>query len=287
MSGIVVGVDTTETAHRAAVKAAELAKALGEPLHLVMAMKGGRSRVVQNGTDEFFDSWISTGNQFLHELRAELGVDDTTTAIGGKDPATSLCDEARRIDASMIVVGNRRVQGAKRMLGSIATDVTRHAHCDVLVAHTNDRPHEETTTRHSITSANLFDRCSAKQLRRIDALGTSISVPAGQELTREGRSGREFGVLLDGSATVTIDGQVVATLTAGDHFGEIALLDALGATAGCRSATITAECDLWISLMSVGEFSSLVAHFPDIADALRDGATRRSENNELLTAASS
>ena len=36
----------------------------------------------------------------------------------------------------MIVVGNRRVQGATRVLGSIANDVARQAPCNVLIVHT-------------------------------------------------------------------------------------------------------------------------------------------------------
>ena len=36
----------------------------------------------------------------------------------------------------MIVVGNRRVQGVSRVLGSIASDVLRRAPCDVLIVNT-------------------------------------------------------------------------------------------------------------------------------------------------------
>jgi nucleotide-binding universal stress UspA family protein len=283
MGGIVVGVDQSETAHRAAVKAAKLAAATGEALHLVMAVKGGKTQSLQVGADQFFESWVTSANQFLNAMRDELGIENTTTAIGGKDPAKSLCDEAERIDATMIVVGNRRVQGATRVLGSVAADVTRHAHCDVLVAHTSD---EATTNdapiRHSITSATVFEGCSAKQLEQIDALGTSISVTEGQELTQQGRTGREFGVLLDGTATVSIDGQTVATLNAGDHFGAMALFATVGAEQPTRSATITADADLWISVMSLGEFSSLMTRFPDVADRLRDVAARRSESNKTI-----
>src|SRR5690606_28369663 len=43
-------------------------------------------------------------------------------------------------DASLIVVGNKRVQGvAGRVLGSIARDVAAHASCDVYIAHTHTR----------------------------------------------------------------------------------------------------------------------------------------------------
>jgi len=37
-------------------------------------------------------------------------------------------------------VGNRRVQGASRILGAVAADVAKHAVCDVLIANTTLRP---------------------------------------------------------------------------------------------------------------------------------------------------
>jgi nucleotide-binding universal stress UspA family protein len=284
MSAIVVGVGHSPTAHRAAVRGAALATALGKPLHLVMAVKDGTSQSVQVGTEVFFDDWVTTESQFLQAMKAELGVDDATTALGAVGPAKSLCDEATRLGASMIVVGNKRVQGSMRVLGSIATAVTRHAPCDVLVAHTAD-PQPDAShelVRHSITSAAIFEGCTTRQLDEIDALGTSISIPAGQRLTREGHAGREFGVLLDGSATVTIDGNKVATLGPGDHFGAMALLASVGDSESTRSATVTADSDMWISMMSVAEFSSLTSRFPEITNQLRDTAAERRATNELL-----
>lgn len=282
MGAIIVGVDHSETAHLAAVRAAELAKALDQPLHLVMAVKPGKSLSAQVGADHFFDDWVTNASRFLHTMKAELDVDNTTTALGGTDPAKSLCDEATRIGASMIVVGNKRVQGAKRVLGSIATAVTRHAPCDVLVAFTvgQEAATGPRASRYSITSATIFEGCSAKQLRALDELGTSISIDAGQQLTSEGRSGREFGVLLDGSATVTIDGHQVATLGPGDHFGAMALLASVGDSDSTRSATVTADSDMWISMMSVAEFASLTSRFPEIADQLRRTAAERRAANE-------
>jgi nucleotide-binding universal stress UspA family protein len=55
-----------------------------------------------------------------------------------------MCEEARRLEARMIVVGNRRVQGAARVLGSIASDVAKHAPCDVYIANTTG-----TATKHA------------------------------------------------------------------------------------------------------------------------------------------
>jgi len=138
MNEIIVGVDDTETSRRAALRAAKIAEDLDETLHLVMAVKGGVSKAVNVGGEQYRIDWVTEATQFLESLRTELPIPKATYALGGKDPAKSLCDEAERLQASMIVVGNRRMQGASRVLGAIATDVARHAPCDVLIVKTND-----------------------------------------------------------------------------------------------------------------------------------------------------
>ena len=65
-----------------------------------------------------------------------LAISALTSIVGFGDPAVSLCEEATRVQARMIVVGNRRVQGPTRLLGSIASDVAKRADCDVLIANT-------------------------------------------------------------------------------------------------------------------------------------------------------
>jgi len=47
--------------------------------------------------------------------------------------------EAESLGADLIVVGNKRVQGLGRILGSIAEDVAHHSTCDVYIAHTHQR----------------------------------------------------------------------------------------------------------------------------------------------------
>ena len=142
MSGIVVGVDDSETACRAIKQAALVAEALGEPLHLVMAAKPGVSRTITNGAEDFVIDWVTEAAQLLESITTKAGVSEATTSVGDKDPAKAICAEAERRDASLIVVGNRRMQGASRVLGAVASDVLKHAPCDVLVAHTNAEPAE-------------------------------------------------------------------------------------------------------------------------------------------------
>jgi nucleotide-binding universal stress UspA family protein len=133
---IVVGVDETDTARRAAFRAAELATALAAPLHLVMAASSGRSGAVNVGVGLHVD-WVSAAEQFLDALIGELPTPEITRSIVLQDPATAICGEAERLHAQMIVVGNRRVQGISRVLGAIATDVARRAPCDVLISDTS------------------------------------------------------------------------------------------------------------------------------------------------------
>ena len=134
---IVVGVDQSETARRAAFRAAELANALGAPLHLVMAASRGRADGMATETGHHVD-WLSGAEQFLNSLKGELKVSVVTSAVVPDDPATAMCAEAARLDAQMIVVGNKRVQGIARVLGAIGLDVARQATCDVLISDTSD-----------------------------------------------------------------------------------------------------------------------------------------------------
>ena len=88
------------------------------------------------GSDTWHVDPLSDAEQLLAALKSELPAPNITTAVLMGDPATSLCDEAKRLDAGMIIVGNRRVQGMSRILGSVAMDVARAAPCNVLIVHT-------------------------------------------------------------------------------------------------------------------------------------------------------
>lgn len=137
MHEIIVGVDESATAKIAATQAAELALQTGKPLHLVMALKRRQASTFQAGAERVVIDNISLGEDFLRSLKGELpGGMNATHAVMMKDPADALCYEAERLGASMIVVGNRRVQGVTRVLGSIPLDVAKQAPCNVYIVHT-------------------------------------------------------------------------------------------------------------------------------------------------------
>jgi CRP/FNR family transcriptional regulator, cyclic AMP receptor protein len=72
-------------------------------------------------------------------------------------------------------------------------------------------------------------------------------------LTKEGETGREFFVIVDGEAVVKRKGRRVATLGPGDFFGEIALVEHVP-----RRATVTAKTVLRCFLLTQGSFLRLL-----------------------------
>lgn len=136
MNEIVVGVDGSETARRAARTAARIAADSGDTLHLVMCVPRTSRNISAAGEQWHIDS-LSSAEQYLTSLQIGMDPPAVTHSVSFEDPADALCSEAERLDARMIVVGNRRVRGAARVLGSVAIDVVRHAPCDVLVANTS------------------------------------------------------------------------------------------------------------------------------------------------------
>ena len=136
MNDVIVGVDQSATAKKAAEKAASLAASLGANLHLLTCIPRKAAQQVSSEGDSWFVSPKAEGESFLHDLAGQLDHDQITVKDSFDDPATAVCTEAAELDALMIVVGNRRVQGVSRVLGSIAGDVLKQAPCDVLIANT-------------------------------------------------------------------------------------------------------------------------------------------------------
>jgi nucleotide-binding universal stress UspA family protein len=141
MKKILVGTDFSTGAGESMRVAAELAAALGAELHVVHAMPDPSVIAAEMPsavlTDDVIRSVAERLDAAIHTLRHE-GFGGRAVAhqyVGGADEG--LCELAEELDIDVIVVGNRRVQGAGRVLGSVATRVSRQAPCHVLIAHTN------------------------------------------------------------------------------------------------------------------------------------------------------
>ncbi|MBA2386101.1 MAG: universal stress protein [Acidimicrobiia bacterium] len=138
MTVYVVGTDGSDTAAKAGERTAELALATGASIHVVCAFTRRGATTVGLGSDVFTISEIAEAEQIAEQQAAiyrAAGITATVSACEGK-PAAAILEEAERVEADMIVVGNRRMQGVQRVLGAVANDVAHHAPCDVLVVKT-------------------------------------------------------------------------------------------------------------------------------------------------------
>jgi nucleotide-binding universal stress UspA family protein len=51
-------------------------------------------------------------------------------------PAEAIVQAASRLGADLVIVGNKGMRGAKRVLGSIPNSIAHHAQCSVLIVDT-------------------------------------------------------------------------------------------------------------------------------------------------------
>lgn len=105
----------------------------------------------------------------------------------------------------------------------------------------------------------LFSQCSKRELAEVAAVADEIDLREGKELTRQGRPGREFFVLIEGEADVRKDGRKIATMKGGDFFGEIALVSSKP-----RTATVVATTPLRVLVLTERSFKRLLERSPSI-----------------------
>ena len=86
-----------------------------------------------------------------------------------------------------------------------------------------------------IARVPLFERCSKRELAEIASVADEVDLPSARNLTREGTTGWEFVILVEGEADVVRKGKVVNELGPGDFVGEIALVSGKPRTATVRT----------------------------------------------------
>ena len=111
----------------------------------------------------------------------------------------------------------------------------------------------------AISHVPLFAAASKRELAQIASIADELDLRAGKEMTREGSTGREFFVILDGTADVRRKGRRVRSLGPGDFFGEIALVSQKP-----RTATVTATSDLRALVITDRSFRRLIQDQPAI-----------------------
>jgi CRP-like cAMP-binding protein len=110
--------------------------------------------------------------------------------------------------------------------------------------------------------------------RELDGLAQTMTerdAAAGKEVVTQGKGGVAFFLILEGKATVVVDGEERRTLGPGDHFGEVALI----VPDIPRTSTVRAETDLRLAALTTWNFKPFVLQNPQVAWSLLETLAKR------------
>jgi CRP/FNR family transcriptional regulator, cyclic AMP receptor protein len=127
---------------------------------------------------------------------------------------------------------------------------------------------DELTDR--IKGVPLFSAFNDKELQRVAAIAKEVTFPPGKEIAKKGESGVGFHVIVEGEASVSVEGTEHASLGPGAYFGEMSLLDG-----GPRSATVAAVSELKTPSLTPWDFNALLDQFPELSRKLLIELCRR------------
>jgi nucleotide-binding universal stress UspA family protein len=147
-SHIIVGTDGSGTASRAVLHAIDLAALSGARLHIATAGSDSFVHLVAGGvglpgTEEVSPTTLTEDLSAVvngaASLAQERGVDcETHTIIG--DAVDAICNLAEKLNADLIVVGNRGMKGVQRYFWDTVPDAVSHkAPCNVLIVDTREK----------------------------------------------------------------------------------------------------------------------------------------------------
>jgi len=111
-----------------------------------------------------------------------------------------------------------------------------------------------------IGSVPFFSGLKARDRKKLLAQGKEMSYKAGDTIVAEGTTGVGFFLILDGKAEVRKKGKVLATLSKGQFFGEMSLIDDLP-----RSADVVAIQPAKCWAITSWSFAALIKVRPELA----------------------
>ena len=111
----------------------------------------------------------------------------------------------------------------------------------------------------------LIDALISQPLIRDKELATAVEpylkleeIFAGTDLIKQGASDTDLFLILSGAFSIAIDGRIVARKKAGEHVGEMAVVD----PSAPRSASVVATSDSVVARIAEPDFSALADRYP-------------------------
>ena len=123
----------------------------------------------------------------------------------------------------------------------------------------------------------LFSRCSKDTLERIALITDEIDLPEGKELISQGDRGRQFFILLEGTAKVERDGEEIALMGPGEFFGEISLIGDRPTT-----ATVTTTAPIQALVITPQRFRQLLRESDSIQEQVLEEVAHRLPSEGIL-----
>jgi len=121
-----------------------------------------------------------------------------------------------------------------------------------------------------IRKVPLFEACSKRELREVASVADEIMLREGTTLTKEGATGREFVVIVEGAAEVRRRGRKVNTLGNGDFLGEIAIVSGLP-----RTATVVTTTPTRVLVLTDRAFRAVLQEVPSMQLKVLEALARR------------
>ncbi|HEX5909920.1 MAG TPA: cyclic nucleotide-binding domain-containing protein [Thermoleophilaceae bacterium] len=116
----------------------------------------------------------------------------------------------------------------------------------------------------------LFEGVSDEDLDKIAPFVSEVSVSEGKHLVDEGDYAYEFMAIEEGEAEVVRGDETLATLSAGDYFGEIGLLED-----DRRNATVIARSPMRLLTLDQWDMKRLEKAIPSAAEKIRETVRSR------------
>ena len=121
-----------------------------------------------------------------------------------------------------------------------------------------------------ISSLSLFADLGGPQLEAISHIFEETTFAPGQRILRQGITGSNFYVVVDGEASVNINGEERASIGRGDFFGEMSLL--LG---GAPTADVTARTPLRCLVLAGPDLHGFLDKHPTVMYRMLVAMARR------------
>ena len=121
----------------------------------------------------------------------------------------------------------------------------------------------------------LFRDLDDREVERVARIAREIRVPAGAAIVEQWQVGREFYVIVSGTARVFKDGQAIDDMGPGDFFGELAALEWGASFSYPRLATVLATSEVRTLVLPGPFFNELVRDAPSVGSSIRAAVRAR------------